>query len=47
MRAIFVMIIAVTSLAGCGTTRGILDGSGTVLEGVAKDLRSAGDMLGR
>ena len=47
MRAIFVMIIAATSLDGCGTTRGILDGSGTVLEGVAKDLRNAGDMLGR
>ena len=47
MRTIFIMIIAVTSLAGCSTTRGILDGSGTVLEGVAKDLRSAGDMLGR
>ena len=47
MKTILVMIIAATSLTGCGTTRGILDGTGTVLEGVAKDLRSAGDMLGR
>ena len=47
MRTIFVLIIAATSLAGCGTTRGILDGTGTGLEGAAKDLRSAGDMFGR
>ena len=47
MKTIFVMIIAATSLTGCGTTRGILDGTGTVLEGAAQDLRSVGDMLGR
>ena len=47
MKTIFVMIIAATCLTGCGTTRGILDGTGTVLEGAAQDLRSVGDMLGR
>jgi predicted small secreted protein len=47
LKTILVILFAATSLTGCGTTRGILDGTGTVLEGAAKDLRSAGDMLGR
>lgn len=32
-------------LCSCGTARGVLNGGGTVLEGVATDLRSAGSML--
>ncbi|MDB4111268.1 hypothetical protein N9571_01740 [Yoonia sp.] len=38
---------AVLTVASCGTTRGVLDGTGTMLEGVAMDLRSAGNMFGR
>ena len=41
------IICAVLAVASCGTTRGVLDGTGTVLEGVAMDLRSAGAMFGR
>ena len=37
----------VLTVASRGTARGVLDGTGTVLEGVATDLRSAGNMFGR
>ena len=32
-------------LSSCGTTRGVLDGTGSVLEGMAADVRSLGGML--
>ena len=32
-------------LASCGTTKGLLDGTGSVLEGMATDVRSLGGML--
>ena len=44
----YVLIICtVLSFASCGTARGVLDGTGTMLEGVAVDLRSAGEMFGK
>ena len=46
MKATLIMMIAIMVLTSCGTTRGIFDGTGTVLEGVATDLRSAGSMFG-
>ena len=32
-------------LGSCGTTKGVLDGAGSVLEGLASDVRSVGDYL--
>ena len=32
-------------LCSCGTTKGVLDGAGSVLEGLASDVRSVGDYL--
>ncbi len=37
----------VLTVASCGTARGVLDGTGTVLEGMAQDLRSAGSVFAR
>ena len=42
-----ILLCATLLLASCGTTRGILEGAGTVFEGVATDLRSAGNTLNR
>ena len=39
------MLFSVLLLSSCGTARGVLDGGGSVLDGVAKDLRSAGSKL--
>jgi hypothetical protein len=39
------MLCTLLLLCSCGTARGVLNGGGTVLEGVATDLRSAGSML--
>ena len=39
------MLFSVLLLVSCGTARGVLDGGGSVLEGVATDLRSLGSML--
>jgi hypothetical protein len=41
------MICTVLVISSCGTARGVLNGGGTVLEGVATDLRSVGSVLGR
>ena len=32
-------------LCSCGTSKGVLDGAGSVLEGLASDVRSVGDYL--
>ena len=32
-------------LSSCGTTKGGLDGAGSILEGLASDVRSVGDYL--
>ena len=32
-------------LSSCGTTKGVLDGAGSILEGLASDVRSVGDYL--
>ena len=47
MKRTALIVCAVLALTSCGTTRGVLDGTSTMLEGVAMDLRSAGDMLSR
>lgn len=45
MRAVFIMLVAVLGLgvSGCGTTRGVFQGTGAVLEGAATDIRAVGD----
>jgi len=42
-----ILLCTTLLLASCGTTSGVLEGAGTVFEGVATDLRSAGNMLNR
>jgi len=42
---IVIVAFASTILMSCGTTKGILDGVGSVLEGVAYDVRGVGSML--
>jgi len=37
--------MVVFALSSCGTTRGVLHGTGTMLEGIATDLRSAGGLF--
>ena len=34
-----------STACSCGTTKGVLDGAGSVLEGLASDVRSVGDYL--
>lgn len=43
--AFFILVLMVT-LTGCGTTRGLLNGAGTVFEGIANDFHGAGGWLG-
>ena len=38
---IMLTFCTIVVLSGCGTATGLLDGTSTVLEGVATDLRSA------
>jgi|TARA_B110000879_G_scaffold111349_1_gene148940 hypothetical protein len=47
MNNIIILLCVTVSLASCGTTRGVFEGTGTVLEGVATDFRSAGNMFNR
>jgi hypothetical protein len=47
MRHLIIVLCISTTLTSCGTTGGILNGTGTVLEGVATDLRSVSRMLNR
>jgi hypothetical protein len=34
-------------MTSCGTTKGVLNGSGSVLEGMATDFRDLGDLFSR
>ena len=45
MTRLVLALSAVLAASSCGTTKGVLDGTGTVLEGVATDLRSAGNIF--
>ena len=40
--SLFILLFAVAS---CGTTRGVLYGAGTVLEGMAADARTVGNWI--
>jgi len=42
---VFILLICVSVISSCGTTKGVLYGAGTVLEGVASDMRSAGGLF--
>ena len=45
MMKLVLTLSAVFAVSSCGTTRGVLDGTGSVLEGMATDVRSLGGML--
>ena len=45
MHKIALLLTAVLLLSSCGTAKGFLDGTGSVLEGMATDVRSLGGML--
>ena len=45
MKRIILVLALATTLAGCGTVRGVLNGAGTVFEGVAEDFHSVGGWL--
>ena len=45
MQKIALLLTAVLLLSSCGTAKGLLDGTGSVLEGMATDVRSLGGML--
>ncbi|MCL7407149.1 hypothetical protein MWN63_14295 [Paradonghicola geojensis] len=45
MLRVILAVSVLMVLASCGTTRGVLDGTGSVLEGMAADVRSLGGML--
>ena len=47
MRQAILIMIVTTTLTGCGTVRGTLNGAGTVFEGVAEDFYSVGGWLGK
>jgi hypothetical protein len=42
---IVIVVFSLTILVSCGTTKGILDGVGSVLEGLSYDVRSVGSIL--
>tara|TARA_B100001059_G_scaffold123013_1_gene122906 strand:+ start:242 stop:379 length:138 start_codon:yes stop_codon:yes gene_type:complete len=42
---ILIIIIALFGLTSCGTAKGFLYGTGTVLEGVATDVRTVGNWI--
>ena len=41
----FVLLLTLTFFTSCGTARGVLYGTGTVLEGMATDARSVGNWI--
>ena len=45
MQRVILAVSVLVLLGGCGTARGVLDGTGSVLEGMATDVRSLGGML--
>jgi predicted small secreted protein len=40
---VFGLILSGLALSGCGTARGVFEGAGNVLEGVATDIKSVGN----
>jgi len=42
---VFFLIVALLGTTSCGTARGILYGTGTVLEGMATDARTVGNWI--
>lgn len=46
MTRILLLLVLTSTAAGCGTVRGVLNGTGTVFEGVADDFHSMGGWLG-
>lgn len=46
MTRVILVLALTTALTGCGTVRGVLNGAGTVFEGVAEDFHSVGGWLG-
>ena len=40
-----VILALMATLGACGTTKSVLDGTGSVLEGMAVDVRAAVDLL--
>ena len=45
MLRVILAVSALMVLASCGTAKGFLDGTGSVLEGMAADVRGLGGML--
>ena len=41
----FFLLLVIFVLSSCGTTRGVLYGAGTVLEGMAADARTVGNWI--
>ena len=41
----FFLLLLIFALSSCGTTRGVLYGAGTVLEGMAADARTVGNWI--
>jgi len=39
------LLLSISSIISCGTAKGILVGTGSVLEGAASDLRGIGSIL--
>lgn len=42
---ILILSLSILFMQSCGTARGILYGTGTVLEGVATDVRAVGNWI--
>ena len=42
---LFILLLTLTFFTSCGTARGVLYGTGTVLEGMATDVRSVGNWI--
>ena len=40
-----ILLLTLTFFTSCGTARGVLYGTGTVLEGMATDVRSVGNWV--
>lgn len=45
MKNLITLLILVLSISACGTIKGTLDGTGSVLEGVATDARGLGSLF--
>jgi hypothetical protein len=42
---VIISLVFISSLISCGTARGVLYGTGTVLEGMATDVRTVGNWI--